>query len=161
MSDNIVNTGIELQIDNNKIVVPLQKLMSALGLNPDNPPVEINLYAEKNGERLVANVATRDDEYVGIYIDGFDSDGNPLYLAHCELPTESAPDSIEARLYAGYADYETDVPIAVVTHDIRDRKRLHERAESNKGYTKIVHVDTEVAQSRRMIEGMRIEHAED
>ena len=58
--------------------------------------------------------------------------GESLYLGVFELPNESFPYRITGRLYAGYASFETDGPIAMVTHDVMDREKKKQRKKELK-----------------------------
>ena len=114
-------------------------------------------------------MADLEEAYPGIYVDGQDKDEELLYLGAFELPNESFPCRITGRLYAGYASFETDGPIAMVTHDVMDRekkKQREKRAEKPRPLRKLVYVDEDLAGSR-CLEGYKArmlghpEHGED
>ena len=138
------------------IAVPIASIARHMGLGGDVTEAEL-VVANKAGE-LSASVDATDCQYPGLTIDGYNADGDQLWLAEAELPNESYPTAVSARLYAGYAGQEFDGPIALVKHDISKPPA----PDGTKAPTKIVYVDTETAQYRSWRETSPMpEHAED
>ena len=163
-STNTTNTGVIVKYEDKSQVIPIQTLLAALGLDSNELPTELCIFVQKNGAKLVAACDPRERDFPGITVGGFDSDQNELFLAEAELPNNEYPHSVSTRLYAGYSSYETDAPIAIVTHDIQDREKLQQRASdpNHPVFNKIVHVDTDVAQYLPWREAGELpEHAED
>lgn len=167
MNESTVNTGIFVKFTkdgtNHTVFYSTEQLLKKLGADLAGiDPMELGIFVDKNGESLQASVQPKEQDYPGITVDGFDADGEQVYLANAELPNETYPQSIAARLYAGYAAYEFDGPIAIVTHGIRDAEQTKQRAAEQKQFTKIVYVDPESAQHRpwKEIPSMP-EHVED
>lgn len=125
--------------------VGLEKLLELLGKDPSDPPVEAVLRVAREDCAMTASVEPKEKEYPGIAIDAEDARKQQLYVCRAEMPHEDLPDSIEARLYAGYADYETDAPIAMVKHRLNDMGYCE--AGKDFGGDKIVYVDTDLALS--------------
>ena len=144
-------------------MLSIRKLLETLGMDANELPTELSIFVSKNGNTLLATCNPCEQDYASITTDGFDSNQNRLWLTQTELPNEAYLHSISARLYAGYAKYEADSPIALTIHDVKDREKLRQRISDPKHtYTKIVHVDTGIAQYRPWRAAYELpEHAED
>lgn len=105
----------------------LPELSDKLGLN--HLTIEsVGVSVSKDGRELTAMISG-DEAYPSIAVDGEDGSGNALYLSHVELPNEDYPDAITARLYAGYANFESDEPMVIVAHKLYSDKKLQELAD--------------------------------
>lgn len=105
----------------------LPELSDKLGLN--HLVIEsVGVAVSKDGRELTAMISG-DEAYPSIAVDGEDGSGNALYLSHVELPNEDYPDAITARLYAGYANFESDEPMVIVAHKLYSDKKLQELAD--------------------------------
>lgn len=100
----------------------LPELSDKLGLN--HLVIEsVGVSVSKDGRELTAMISG-DEAYPSIAVDGEDGSGNALYLSHVELPNEDYPDAITARLYAGYANFESDEPMVIVAHKLYSDEKL-------------------------------------
>lgn len=100
----------------------LHELSDKLGLN--HLTIEsVGVAVSKDGRELTAMISG-DEAYPSIAVDGEDGSGNALYLSHVELPNEDYPDAITARLYAGYANFESDEPMVIVAHKLYSDEKL-------------------------------------
>ena len=144
------------------VSVPLDTLIEKLGIGI--PVDEITMTMEQDCNRIELAVEPAETEYPGVFIDAIDRNGKTMCIAYAELPNETFPDQITARLYAGYQEHEYDGPIALVKHRIEDPARIKELealAESGRGLTKLVYVDTEAAAWRPWRGDDGPEHNED
>ena len=125
----------------------MEHLMRLLGL-PDIQKIGIRIENQDNVQ-LDATAFVHNMEYPGIDIDACDTSGERIYLTRVDLPNESFPDTIAARLYAGYACYECDTPIAIVPTRLLNKKELAKRADANQNATyspaKLIHIDYDLA----------------
>ena len=128
----------------------LQDLAMLLGLK--EPVAELEIGLSRDRIVLKASLQPKEADYPGITVDGFTPQAGDVYLGNFELPCETYPTRIAARLYAGCHQYETDGPIAVVTHEITDDARVMYRASKYGGrprpMRKLVYVDHDLAGSR-------------
>lgn len=143
-------------------VIGLDDLLAAFGIHGD--PDTVALTVTQDGVSLKATTEPKETEYPNITVDAYDAAGEEIYLGNFELPCESMPDGIAARLYAGYAALETDSPIAIVKHKLRSQADLAEKQnwyqKSHSGPVKLVHVDMELAHARNW-NGTSIQEHED
>lgn len=114
---------------------------------------EIGLEVEKNDASLTAVASPFENDYPGITLDGTDPDGRTLFLAQCELPNVQYPDTITARLYAGYEACETDEPVVFMKHRLLgtpevERRKTLAGASGPRVRRKLVYVDGDLAKSR-------------
>lgn len=97
--------------------MPVHDFLEAVGVpDRDGDAPVVQLVVRKDGVELSATADPRDGYYPVIFVDGEDAGGNKLYVAEAELPNEDEPNRISARLYAGYARFESDEPVAKVSH---------------------------------------------
>ena len=109
------------------MTLSLPELSDKLGLS--HLVIEsVGVAVSKDGHELTAMISG-DEAYPSIAVDGEDGSGNALYLSHVELPNEDYPDAITARLYAGYANFESDEPMVIVAHKLYSDKKLQELAD--------------------------------
>lgn len=152
-----VKTGIKLIYGDKTVTFSTEQLLGALAnygimqsAEVKEVPQNIALFVEKDGLELHAAIYPKEDDYPGIDIDGKDREGEAVYVANVELPNETYPHSVAARLYAGHSAYETDSPIALVTSDMRPEKiQAYKTYITEKGgpMHKFVHVDTDLARA--------------
>lgn len=146
-------------LDGKEAVYTLDMILAALGVT--GQVTQVDMVVKKDGRSLVATATPVNDEYPSIYVDGEIEGSERFYLANFELPNVSYPNDMVARLYAGAAGHEYDGPIALVKHTV-DTQKLAERTASDKSLTKVVYVDTEMAQYRSWNERLPMpEHVED
>lgn len=100
----------------------LPELSDKLGLN-HLVIKSMGVAVSKDGRELTAMISGG-EAYPSIAVDGEDGSGNVLYLSHVELPNEDYPDAITARLYAGYANFESNEPIVIVAHKLYSDEKL-------------------------------------
>lgn len=128
----------------------LQELLQALGVPAETAVLSFDM--TQDDISLSVQLDAEETEYPGICVDGMDARGRKLYLGNFELPNKSYPGQIASRLYAGYAGFETDSPIAIVTHDVKHSgKRLIRETDfrrTNRPPTKLVYIDTDLAAAR-------------
>lgn len=137
----------------------VEDLMRALNLK--DKPCVIELGVENVDAEIIASARPSENDYAGIDIDANTKNGQLYYLGNFELPNMDYENDIVARLYAGNAEYETDSPIALAKHSIKTENQ-QEKYTSPDSPTKIVYVDTELAQFRRWENTLTApEHAED
>ena len=142
------------------VALPLDTLLRLA--NVEGEAIEVELVVATSDGELSASVDLLDKYYPGMTLDGYDKDGNKLWLANADLPNEEDTKNIVARLYAGYSAREYDGPIAMATHDISNPPSGRAAMTHTAVPTKIVYVDTTVAQWRPWIEeGPVPEHVED
>lgn len=166
-----VNVVFRTDGGKNAVRVPLDDLVRALESTGIRLPVapaggngrdaevfygsglEVGLEVEKDDASLAAVVSPFENDYPGITLDGTDPDARTLFLAQCELPNVQYPDTITARLYAGYEACETDEPIVFMkhrllkTHEIERRAKLA-GASGPRIRRKLVYVDGDLAEPR-------------
>lgn len=166
-----VNVVFRADGGKNTVRVPLADLMRALESAGIRLPValaggggqdagilyasglEIGLEVEKDGSSLVAMASPFENDYPGITLDGTDPDGRTMFLAQCELPSVQYPDTITARLYAGYETCETDEPVVFMKHRLLgtpevERRKALAGASGPRVRRKLVYVDGDLAKSR-------------
>lgn len=132
------------------------------------PVQEIRVGMERDGIMLHADFQPREADYPGITVDASTPQAGNIYLGNFELPCETYPTRIAARLYAGCEKYETDEPIAVVTHEATDDARVIYRSQNHpapdRAMRKLVYVDEKSAKSTPWLdagEENMPEHVED
>lgn len=132
----------------------LADLAGLLGLK--EPVTELEMGLSRDNMILKASLRPREADYPGITVDGFTPQARDIYLGNFELPCETYPTRIAARLYAGCSKYETDSPIAIVTHEITDDARVMYRTSKYGGrprpMRKLVYIDHDLAGSRTWTE---------
>lgn len=115
----------------------------------DTAPEYISLDLVRDDCIITATTDPKEADYPGIMLDAYDKDGDQLYIGNVEMPNETYPSRIAARLYAGYAKFEVDAPIALITHDIKDTKAFLKYEEDflhlNRQPIKQVYIDRENA----------------
>lgn len=125
----------------------MEHLMHLLGL-PDIQEIGIRIENQDNVQ-LDATASVDDTKYPGIDVDAYDASGKQIYLTRAKLPNESFPDTVTAILYAGYACYEHNAPIAIVPTKLLNEKELAKRADANQNAnyspTKLIHIDYDLA----------------
>lgn len=141
---------ISLVIKTNKETrkIPIEEIFKEYGISFPN---SVCLEMEHEGMKLLAETSVDEADYPGIDIDAKDKNGKDIYLANVEFPNETFPDAIAARLYAGYADFETDSPIALTKTVLREKDevdRLDDVTATLNGMRKYVHVDYDAAVAR-------------
>ena len=126
----------------------LADVVHALGKKMPN---EVRLGMVRSGVEMHAAFQPREADYPGIMIDASTAQAGNVYLGNFELPCETYPTRIAARLYAGCEKFETDEPIAIVTHEVTDDARVIYRSQNHphpeKSMRKIVYVDEQLAKS--------------
>lgn len=131
-------------------VFTLDEVIAKLGIA--GSPDEIRLSMERDGIEMHASVQPKEADYPGITVDASTAQAGDVYLGNFELPCEAYPTRIAARLYAGCHKYETDGPVAIVTHEITDDARVIYRSSKYGGQPrpmrKLVYVDHDLAGSR-------------
>ena len=115
---------IAVRSDDKTTLIPVSELLRLTNLGPNAS--EIALVVEQAGTKLCAAASVGERECPNIMVDAVDSYGEDLYLANVQLPNEEYPSQITARLYAGYAKFETDQPIALVSTTLKDWQELAE-----------------------------------
>lgn len=115
-------------------------------------PIETAILGmSRDGIEMHAKLEPQEAEYPGITVDASTGQAGEVYLGNFELPSEAYPHRISARLYAGCGKYETDEPIAIVTHEITDDARVIYRSQAHpypgKPMRKLVYVDERSAKS--------------
>lgn len=140
----------------------------ALLLRVHEPVTGLVLGLERGQMTMSAAVEPKEADYPGITVDAYTPQAGDIYLGNFELPCETYPTRIAARLYAGCHLYETDEPIAAVTHEITDDARVLYRAGKHRDprerMHKLVYVDHDLADSRSWTqagEDCMPEHRED
>lgn len=121
----------------------MEQLIQQLGI-PDIQEIGIRIENQDNIE-LNTTASVHDMKYPGVDIDACDASGEQIYLARAQLPNESFPDTVTARLYAGYACYESNSPIATVPTRLLNKKELARRADANYSPAKLIHIDYDLA----------------
>ena len=123
---------------------------------------------ERAGIDMHASFQPREADYPGITVDAATMQAGNIYLGNFELPCETYPSRIAARLYAGCEKFETDEPIAIVTHEATDDARVIYRSQNHpapeKAMRKLVYVDEKSAKSTPWLdagEENMPEHVED
>lgn len=143
-------TYLVLRTGDDERHIPVQDLAILLGIS--EPVDQLAMGLERGNMRLFANIDVREAEYPGITVDAFTPEARNIWLGRFELPCETYPTRIAARLYAGCERYETDEPIALVTHEVTDDARVIYRAGRLKNPSdhlhKIVYVDQDIAEAR-------------
>lgn len=133
------------------VKLSLNDILSMIECGGRGDPDAVALVLSQDGAALHAQAPIGEREYPGISVDCVDANGERLYQTGTELPNQDYPDRVVSRLYAGYAAYETDEPIACVSSKLLGEAGLDKAAESsNKKHTptKIVYIDTSLAASR-------------
>lgn len=130
--------------------ISIRDLAGLLGIS--EPVDQLAMGLERGNMQLFAAIDVREAEYPGITVDAFTPEARNIWLGRFELPCETYPTRIAARLYAGCERYETDEPIALVTHEVTDDARVIYRAgrlkNSGDHLHKIVYVDRDIAEPR-------------
>lgn len=132
----------------------LEEILAKFGLSemPQSLPDEIKFGMERDGIGMRASFQPKEADYPGITVDASTAQAGDVYLGNFELPCETYPTRIAARLYAGCHKYETDGPIAIVTHEVTDDARVMYRSSKYGGQPrpmrKLVYVDHDLAGSR-------------
>lgn len=145
--------AVSLRIKRNDIEreIPLKDILEKFGIPLTDTDATVSLETEHEGVRLIVSTEAGEKDYPGFNVDAKDRNGRDIYLANMEFPNESFPDSVATRLYAGYADFETDEPIALVRTRLRSVEeidRLDEATAAMNGMRKYVHVDYDAAAVR-------------
>lgn len=134
------------------VTYSVEELLERLGMPRDRLPGEICLGMRRGGIEMHASVQPREADYPGITVDASTAQAGDVYLGNFELPCETYPTRIAARLYAGCHKYETDGPIAIATHEITDDARVMYRSSKYgsrpRPMRKLVYVDHDLAGSR-------------
>ena len=116
----------------------------------------VELSISRGGIRIFAQAEPAERDYPGITVDASAEPGRTLYLGNFEMPCETYPHRIAGRLYAGDSRYETDGPIALVTHDVMLAPKTDMYAGKYGGQPrpmrKLVYVDNDLAESRSWTE---------
>ena len=134
--------------DGTAMKVPLTDILNALG---KPMPKGISLGMERDGIEMHASVQPKEAEYPGFMIDASTTAAGEIYLGNFELPNETYPSRIGARLYAGCGKYETGEPIVLVTHEVTNDEVVMRRTETYPApadaMRKLVYVDEREAKS--------------
>ncbi len=136
--------------------ISLDTLLDIMKISKDDTDCVI-LKISQDGNDLAASAPVHEAEYPGVALDAHDAHGRTIYLANAELPNDDYPGTSVARLYAGYAEIETDAPIAAVFTPMRGTVLPEYRPAP----TKLVYVDTELAQYRPWDHRAHPEHLEE
>lgn len=145
---NIAEASLELTYPNRRepIHIPLADILAWQGLK--QMPLTATLALTRDNIKLEAQ-GNLENEYPGFLITAKDANGEPITLANAELPNADMPDTLTARLYAGYDAFETDCPIAEVETRLRtaDEMMLMDRLNNRtgRGLTKLINVDYDLA----------------
>lgn len=146
----------------------LDQVLGALDIKDPENVREVRLGMERGRIMLHAAVQPREADYPGIMVDASTPQAGNVYLGNFELPCETYPTRIAARLYAGCEKFETDEPIAIVTHEVTDDARVIYRSQNHpapdKAMRKLVYVDEKSAKSTPWLdagEENMPEHVED
>lgn len=133
--------------DGNRMTVPIAEIAEKLGFRS---PIGARLSIKRDAIELFAEMSVLEKDYPGISVDAMIREHRTLFLGNFELPCETYPTRIASRLYAGDPAYETDSPIAIVTHEATDDARAIYRSDNHgtKPMCKLVYVDHELADSR-------------
>ena len=136
---------------NKAVEFSLAELCLILGL-PEELPDEVAVGMARDAIDMRASFQPKEADYPGITVDASTRQAGDVYLGNFELPCESYPTRIAARLYAGCHKYETDGPIAIVTHEVTDDARVMYRSgkygNGPRPMRKLVYVDHDLADSR-------------
>lgn len=159
---------LTIQFPHEKFTVPLDYLLKAIGKEKYKAQ-SVALNVTRDDVTLTAMVYPGENEYVGLDVDAYSEKDDMLYyLGNFELPSPTYENSIAARLYAGNSQFETDSPVALVRHDVKNKTKTEENIRkyenSHDGPHKIVYVDTDLAQYRNWTgtnEDELPEHVED
>lgn len=159
---------LTIKFPNKELTLPLDVLLKAIGKDKHKAQ-SVALNITKDDVTLTAMTYPGENEYVGIDVDAHTKKDDMLYyLGNFELPAPDYENSIAARLYAGNSQFETDSPIALVRHDVKDKEKTEENIKKYENNTdgphKIVYVDTDLAQYRNWTgtnEDELPEHVED
>lgn len=143
---------LTIKFPNEELTLPLDVLLEAIGKDKCKAQ-SVALNVTRDDVTLTAIAYPGENEYVGIDVDAHSKKDDMLYyLGNFELPSPTYENSIAARLYAGNSQFETDSPIALVRHDVKDKEKTEENIRKYEnspfGLHKIVYVDTELAQYR-------------
>ena len=146
--------------------ITVSELARRLGLA--KPVSAAILGMSRGGIEMHARIEPQEAEYPGITVDASTAQAGNVYLGNFELPCETYPSRIAARLYAGCEKFETDEPIAVVTHEVTDDARVIYRSQNHpfpqNAMRKLVYVDEKSAKSTPWLdagEENMPEHVED
>lgn len=147
--------SITMKFQNGHVAVyALKDILDRLGLSsePGGLPDEVQLGMKRDGIEMHASVSPKEADYPGITVDASTWQAGDVYLGNFELPCETFPTRIAARLYAGCHKYETDGPIAIATHEVTDDARIIFRSQRYGSrpvpMRKLVYVDHDLAGSR-------------
>lgn len=143
---------LTLKFPHEEFTLSLEQLLKAIGKDKYKANA-VALNVTRDDITLTAMAYPGENEYVGIDVDAHSEKDDMLYyLGNFELPSPTYENSIAARLYAGNSQFETDSPIALVRHDVKDKEKTEENIKKYEnspfGLHKIVYVDTELAQYR-------------
>lgn len=136
-----------IDADGNHVSIPISELAGTLGLKM---PIAARLSMRRDDLELFAETSVTERDYPGISVDAMIRNHRTLFLGNFELPCETYPTRIAARLYAGDPCYETDSPIAIVTHETTDDAQAVYRSQhyGREGMRKLVYIDHDLADSR-------------
>ena len=136
-----------IDADGNHVSIPISELAGILGLKT---PIAARLSIKRDSLELFSEMSITERDYPGIAVDAMVRDNRTMFLGNFELPCETYPTRIAARLYAGDPCYETDSPIAIVTHETTDDARAIYRSQhyGREGMRKLVYIDHDLADSR-------------
>ena len=149
-----------------QVNVPMADVIGALvekGIIPASEGTwTAKLGVHHGGVALVAATTPADEtEYPGINVDALDENLADIYLANVELPNGDYPGDITARLYNGYAAFESDEPAVLMHTKIRsheDATRLGIYADEKSELRKIAYVNRDNCESRTWDGDVSAEH---
>lgn len=128
----------------------------------------VSLRITRDRLELHASADAREADYPGITVDASTPQAGDVWLGNFEMPCGTYPTRIAARLYAGCHSYETDEPIAIVTHEVTDDARIIYRSgrygQNGESMKKLVYVDYREADTRPWLDASEEsmpEHRED
>ena len=107
---------VVMQNGNRKVELPVEEALKRLGFDPKEC-LGISIRVEKDHRALEASICG-DYEYPGITVDGYDTDGEVIYLTTNELPNADHS-AVNTYVFGGRADMESDSWIARVSHGPR------------------------------------------
>lgn len=123
------DVAVFIEFENTTVRIPINEIIKkfALGGNPNIAGITVT----KDSRLLKSFTSLNEAEYPSIYTDAEDENKETIWLANAELPNEDYPDSITARLYAGYEALGKDEPIEKVTVKLLTKQELKERTEKH------------------------------
>lgn len=136
-----------IDADGNHMSIPVTEIAGKFSFKK---PAAARLSVKRDAVELFAETSMLERDYPGISVDAMIRDHRTMFLGNFELPCETYPTRIAARLYAGDPCYETDSPIAIITHETTDDARAIYRSQhyGRKGMHKLVYIDHDLADSR-------------